>query len=182
MKPMSAWRYFALSRFSKPTNDRIAYQSIRTSGVTSIVEVGLSNGERAENMIRIAQKFSPDAKIRYTGIDLFDARIDHSPLKLLDTHKRLNNLGAKAKLVPGEFSDGIQRIANSHTRTDLVIIDSPVDSDEIEAGWRFVPRMLHPNSVVIVMYPGDQYETLNFLEVGKRASAVADRSKIPAAA
>jgi len=182
MKPMSAWRYFVLARFSKPTNDRIAYQAIKKGGFTSIVEVGLTDGTRCENMIRVAQKFSPDAKIRYTGIDLFDARETQQPLKLLDTHKRLNSLGAKVKLVPGEFNDGVQRIANSHTRTDLVVIECADESEKLEAVWRFVPRMLHANSLVVVMYPGDEYEALNFLEVEKLASQVVDRSKIPAAA
>lgn len=182
MKPISTWRYFILSRFSKPGNDRIAYQAIKKSRFTSIVEVGLADGTRCENLIRVAQKFSPDTKIRYTGIDLFDARENEAPLTLLDTHKRLNSLGAKAKLVPGEFADGIQRIANSHMRTDLVVIECAAENEAFESAWRFMPRMLHPTSLVILMYPGDEYETLNFLEVEKRAAAVVDRSKIPAAA
>lgn len=182
MKPISAWRYFVLSRLSKPNNDRVAYQAIRKNQFTSIVEVGLTQGTRCENLIRVAQKFSPETKIRYTGIDLFETRENQTPLTLLETHKRLNSLGAKAKLVPGEFADGIQRIANSHMRTDLVVIECEQEDDAFEAAWRFVPRMLHPKSLVIVMYAGDEYETMNFLEVEKRAAGVVDRSKIPAAA
>ena len=172
------------SRLSKPTNDRIAYKAIRKHGYASIVEVGLRDGTRCENLIRVAQKFSPQEKIRYTGIDLFDSREEQPPLTLLDTHKRLNSLGdnAKAKLVPGEFADGIQRIANSHMRTDLVVIECTEENEAFEAAWRFMPRMLHPNSLVIVMHPNNEYETMNYLEVEKRASAVVDRSKIPAAA
>lgn len=171
MKPISALQYFSWARFSKPTNDRMAYRAIKKHKFRSLVEVGLGEGVRCERMIRIAQRYSGASRIRYTGIDLFEDRGSSSkPMKLIDMHRRLNGLGAKAQLVPGSFSNSIQRIANSHLRTDLLIIQRETETDafadeDFAGAWKFLPRMLHTSSLVMLFYPNAEYEVLNFLDV-----------------
>lgn len=182
MTPISAWRYFVWSSWSKPTNDRIVYKTIKKTKPGSLIEIGLGDGVRCERMMRVAQKFSDGGKVRYTGLDRFEGRDENeTPLKLIEMHKQLNNFGAKAKLVPGDFSDGIERIANSHVRTDLVVIDCGEEHDSCPS-WRFLPRMLHPNSVVIVLFQNNEYEIMNFLDVEKKAAALSKPQKKQAAA
>ena len=171
MKPISALQYFTWSKFSNPSNDRVAYRAIRKHKFRSIVEVGLGAAVRCERMIRVAQKYSGAATIRYTGIDAFEGRDPgETPLKLIEMHRQLNGLGAKAQLVPGNFSNAIERIANAHLKTDLIVvqIDSTggaFEDPDFAHAWRFLPRMLHASSQVMLFYPGDEYEVFNFLDV-----------------
>ena len=171
MKPISALQYFSWTQFSKPTNDRMAFRAIKKNRFRSLVEVGLGEGVRCERMIRIAQKFSGDSTIRYTGIDRFEDReASQTPLKLIEMHRQLNGLGAKAQLVPGDFGSAIQRIANSHIRTDLLVIQCESEEDafaneDFAYAWKFLPRMLHASSLVMLFYPQDEYEVFNFLNV-----------------
>ena len=171
MKPISALQYFSWAQCSKPTNDRMAYRAIKKNRFRSLVEVGLGEGVRCERMIRIAQKYGGSSTIRYTGIDRFEDRDpSETSLKLIEMHRQLNGLGAKAQLVPGNFSSSIQRIANSHLRTDLMVIQCESEEDAFAdegfaQAWKFLPRMLHASSLVMLFYPKDEYEVLNFLDV-----------------
>ncbi len=181
MKPVSKLQYFSWSHFSKPTNDRIAYRTIKKNKFRSIVEVGLGEGVRCERMIRVAQKYSGSSTIRYTGIDMFDGRgASKTQLKLIEMHRQLNGMGAKAQLVPGDFGSSIQRIANSHLRTDLVVIqcdDADVFAVEaFAAGWKFLPRMLHASSQLILFFPDDEYEVFNFLDVEDQLRQLGSRT------
>ena len=183
MKPLSTLQYLSWSQFSKPTNDRIAYRTIKKNKFRSIVEVGLGDGIRCERMIRVAQKYSGASTIRYTGIDLFEARdSSETQLKLIEMHRQLNGLGAKAQLVPGDFGSKIKRVANSHLRTDLVIIQCDAGGDvfaneEFADGWKFLPRMLHASSQVMLFFPNDEYEVFNFLDVEDQLRSLGSRTE-----
>lgn len=174
MKPISALQYFTWTQFSKPTNDRVAFRAIKKHKFRSLVEVGLGEGLRCERMIRIAQRYSNSSTIRYTGIDLFEDRAPaDKQLKLIEMHRQLNGLGAKAQLVPGDFGSAMQRIANSHLRTDLVVIQCDQQGDFFDNAtyanaWKFLPRMLHASSMVLLFHPNDEYEVFNFLDVEDR--------------
>lgn len=151
MKPISKIKYMQLSMVSKPAADRAIYRAIRKYKVRSIVEIGLGDGARASNMIQVAQRFAESKTVRYTGIDLFDGRTDDRPkLNLIDVHKHLNQLKAKTQLVPGEPHQAICRIANSHVRTDLVVISAGYDEVSMKRSWFYMPRMIHANSLVFV--------------------------------
>lgn len=183
MKPISFWRYISWSQFAKPSNDRIAYRLIKKHKFRSIVEIGLSEGVRCERMIRVSQKYGDPGKIRYTGVDLFEARdAAETPLRLIEMHRKLNSLGAKAQLVPGSFDDAIPRIANAHAKTDLVIVHHPVEDESYEAAWRFLPRMLHVSSQVLVFYNETEYEVFNFAEVEQRVRQLTERGQVARAA
>ena len=174
VKPFSKFGYLQLSRMSKPACDRRIYQLVRKHRFQSFVEVGLADGQRCENLLRVALTYS-DGGLRYTGIDLFDDRPDdQTPLKLIDRHRVLNGLPAKVQLVPGSLSMAIQRIANSHLRTDLMIV-SAGESNELEEVIRFVPRMLHSGSILMRQQrPEGAFELLTRLDVERWASRVAD--------
>jgi hypothetical protein len=183
MKPISAFKFFLLSHFGKPACNREIYKAIKKFKVHSIVEVGMGDGTRAETLIQIAQKFSLTETIRYTGIDMFEGREDGQPkLMLKEMHKRLNVLGIKAQLVPGSPEMGISRIANSHLRTDLIVISSNGCGEALEACWMYLPRMLHAQSLVMIQPANEaNFETLSRLEVEKRVAQQKPRLKTSAA-
>ena len=159
--------------FSKPICDRAIYQLIRKHKFRSIVEIGLEDGARSGNMIRIAKKFGVSPNVRYTGVDLFDAR-DSSQvnLPLIEVHRRLKGENTKTQLVPGDIRTAIPQIANSHVRTDLIVISAGFDEASLDASWLYFPRMLHSGSLVLIQHtPGGKFDCMNRLEIEK----VADR-------
>ena len=154
MKPISKLKYLQLSMFAKPVCDRVLYRAIKKYRVRSIVEVGIGDGSRAVNMIRLAQRFANNTTVRYTGIDLFESRPANLPnLSLIDAHKQLNQLDAKTQLVPGEPHQTISRIANSHVRTDMFVVNAGYDPISLQRSWFYVPRMIHSTSLIFVQEP-----------------------------
>jgi hypothetical protein len=164
VNPLSSLGYYHLTFFAKPACDRKLFQQIKKSSCTSILEIGLADRQRSQQILRVAKKFS-GGQLRYTGLDLFDAREDGS-LKLIDMHKALKVPGVKTQLVPGCLQQSVKRIANSHADTDLVIVSAGYDKAELQAALPFFPRMLHANSVVMLQSKSDQpYKMLNRLDV-----------------
>jgi hypothetical protein len=173
MKPISKFKSWQLRTLSKPACDRALYRAIRKYRVRSIVEVGIGDCSRATNMIRLAQRYAINKSIRYTGIDLFECRAPGSPkLSLINAHKLLNRLDAKVQLVPGEPHQTISRIANSHVRTDMVVITAGYDPLSVQRSWFYVPRMIHASSLIFVQEPdaiGQPYQCFSRLEIEQLA-------------
>ena len=172
MKPLSAFGYFRLSMFSKPACNRRLFQVIKKEQCQSFLEIGLSDGQRSQQMLQVAEKYS-DAPIRYTGVDLFDARDAQPRLKLIDMHKALKAFDAKCQLVPGAAGQAIERIANSHLRTDIIIVSGETEISQVEAAISFFPRMLHANSLVLLQSkPDGHFKLLNRLDVERWATKI----------
>lgn len=171
VKPLSTLSYMHLTMIAKPTCDRAIYKLIRKHQYRSFVEIGLQDGTRCQNMIRVARKFGVSTNVRYTGVDQFDARDEHeSKLSLIEMHRKLKSLDAKTQLVPGDIQPAIARIANSHVRTDLIVISSGFDAEALDASWMFFPRMLHSGSTVLIQRtPNSQFESMNRLQIEKLA-------------
>lgn len=151
MKPLSFLGYINLTKFAKPVCDREIYSVIRKYRFRSFVEIGMGEGSRCENMIRVAQRYGESKNVRFTGIDLFDAREEGCALSLIETHKRLKSLAnTKSQLVPGPVQPAISRIANSHVRTDLIVISAQGEEVDLDGIWFYFPRMLHAGSVVML--------------------------------
>ncbi len=68
------FRYTFLAHLARPKGNRQLYRTVKRHAVSRIVEIGMSNLERAESLIQVAQRFAGDKKVWYTGIDMFDAR------------------------------------------------------------------------------------------------------------
>lgn len=92
----------------------------------------------------------PSAQLRYVGIDPFEARsaADGPGLSLKLAHRILCATGAKVKLVPGDPSSALARVANTLPNNDLVVISSLVAPEHLQQAWFWLPRMLHPGSRV----------------------------------
>ena len=118
-------------------------------------------------------KYGASNNIRYTGVDEFDGRGEgQKKLKLIDVHRQLQSADAKTQLVPGNLQSAIARIANSHVRTDLIVISAGYDQAELEASWFYFPRMLHSASFVLVQdEAGQQFKLMNRLEIEKLAES-----------
>lgn len=160
-----------LTMFAKPVCDRAIYKLIRKNKYRSFVEIGMHDGTRCHNMIRVAKKFGVSKNVRYTGVDQFDARGNaEQPLQLIEMHRSLKAVEAKTQLVPGDIQSAIARIANSHVRTDLIVISAGFDVASLEASWFYFPRMLHSGSTVMIQHKHDgPFECMNRLQIEKLA-------------
>ena len=186
MSALSKLKYFKLAFLSKPKCDRLVYKSIAKHRYESIVEVGIQSLERTKNMLRVAQKFGIGGQIKYTGIDLFDGRPEGElSLPLKTVHQSLKPLGAKIQLAPGDPLQALNRIANSHLRTDLIIVSPETDATALEQAWFYVPRMLHANSTVLIRSPQDPlgpFQTVSRLEIERKAELQSAQRRIVQAA
>jgi len=167
MKPISSIKTFYLSTFAKPASDRVIYRTVKKHRASSIIEIGLGNADRAANLIQIANRYKSSGLVRYTGIDMFEAATDPK-VTLKSCHQRLNSQDVKLQLVPGTMFDSVHRIANSHTRTDLLIISQGFDEAELEKSWFYFPRMLHAASVVLLQQLDGSFSKLTRLEIERK--------------
>lgn len=147
---MSLLRHIYLAYFSHPASDRILYRAIRRQKVQRIVEIGVGTAERSKRLIIAAKGANRAAAVRYTGIDLFEARPAGAPpgLSLKDAYRLLKPSGAQTQLVPGDPLAALARVANALAGTELVVISADQDPALIEKAWFYLPRLLDRNSLV----------------------------------
>ncbi|MEM9413473.1 MAG: hypothetical protein AAGA30_20365 [Planctomycetota bacterium] len=173
MKPVSNLNYFYLVAFSNPKCNRAIYKTIAKNKATSILEIGLGDATRAEKIVRIAKRYSGSGAVRYTGVDGFESQ-PHQKITLKECHQKLQDPDVKLQLVPGEIYSSLNRIANSHMRTDIVIISAGYDPQALVDSWFYMPRMLHATSKVFVQPHDDEmgsFEVLSRLEIERKVKS-----------
>ncbi len=145
-------RLFHFCYFSNPPATRPIYRAIRRSRALKIVELGIGDGSRAMRMIAVAKRASPDRDVEYCGLDRFEDQAGSAGprLTLKGAHRLLGDAGVRVRLVPGDPTESIVRIANSLGKVDLLILPAELESPSIARVWFFVPRMLHRRSIVFI--------------------------------
>lgn len=144
-----------LCYFSHPAHDRAVYKAVKSRQVRSIVEVGIGLGGRTERLLEIASWRADCLPLRYTGIDLFEARPQSgagvpAALSLKQAFRQLRLPSVQVQLVPGPPDAALMRVANSLTGTDLLLISADHDDAALARTWPWVPRMLSPQSLVFL--------------------------------
>jgi hypothetical protein len=173
----SRFKYLYLTYFSKPASDRVLYRLIGAQKVRKILEIGLGDASRALRLISVAHRQASQEPVRYTAIDLFEARPAGTPgLTLKDAHKELKATGAQVQLIPGDATSAVARSANSLQNLDLVLISAGHDDAALAGIWFYLPRMLHAKSAVYLETrdePGGtaKLTLLPALEIEARAAA-----------
>lgn len=171
------WKFF-----SKPAQDRLVYRLIDRGDIASITEIGIGNGQRADRMLSLALRHHQPDKIRYAGLDLFEARPqDSAGLSLKEAHRLFNSKGVQVRLVPGDVLSGLLRAANTLPKTDLVVISAEAVQSTLEPAWFYFPRMLHEKSIVLVESGAvrQEFHPLTFpqvCELAKKAACAVRRA------
>lgn len=164
MSAVNILRFLGLSR-NNSTLDRQLAREMKAQKVRRIVEIGVHDGERAEQLLHMAMGFHDAEAIRYTGIDMFEARSENAtPLK--QVHSRLSATGASVRLVPGDAATALPRCANDLRGTDWVLISPDQESNSIDRAWHFLPRMLHQKSQVWLETQPGEFQVLSARDVG----------------
>jgi hypothetical protein len=141
--------------FSQPATDRVLFKAMKGRPIHSIVELGIGLGGRTERLLEVARWGTRGRQLKYAGIDLFESRVQSRPrLSLKKAFHALRATGASIRLLPGDPYSVLSRMANALTGTDLLLIAADQDRESIAACWRFVPRMIHPQTLVFVQESG----------------------------
>ncbi|MEX2173367.1 MAG: hypothetical protein WD872_03335 [Pirellulaceae bacterium] len=141
--------------FSQPATDRALFKLVKGKPIRSIVELGVGLGGRTERLLEVAAWQTECLPLRYAGIDLFDSRpAGQSPLSLKQAFHDLRATGATIRLIPGDPLSALVRMANALTGTDLLIVSAGQESQSLARAWKYVPRMIHPQSLVVQEAPG----------------------------
>ena len=159
MSAANALRYVFLAYLSKPVEDRPLYRLIRRHRLTNFLQLGIRDGQLATRAIDVGLRYSPAESVRYTGIDLFEARPAGSlSLPLKAAHQLFRPRGIKAQLVPGDAGMAMTRIANSLQGVQLVLISADQTDESLERAWFYLPRVLDVNCHVFRQRKqGDQF-------------------------
>jgi len=175
-----------LTRFSQPKCDRVLYRFVKKHRISNLIEIGISDLQRSLRMIRLACHASRgESEIRYTGIDLFEARPkDQSAMTLKETHRSFTQSGATVRLIPGDPVAALCRYANHLAGSELLLLSNLVDQN-LGSAWYYLPRMLAPNAVVFLEsaeadVSQTRFQLISAVEVKRRAKA-AERAERKAA-
>ena len=165
--------------FSQPAADRCLYKSAKGKTIRSVVEIGIGSGLRTQRLLEVLSWRGENMPLRYTGIDLFEARPPSLPgLPLKSAFHDLRRPHVQVKLVPGNPYEALIRTANVLTGTDLLIISADQDRDSLQHAWSYVPRMLHSGSLIFQEDADKKtgktsYRRLTLLDVQRNASLAA---------
>lgn len=149
MSQSGTLKYLYLAYLSKPSTQRLLYRKIRRHKVASILELGVGDAIRSQRMLQVASRYRSIDELRFTGVDMFEARPADAPgITLKLAHKRLSPLAARVQLAPGDPSMVLTRLANGLANTDLIIIGADHDAESLEMAWSYFPRMMHEDTLV----------------------------------
>jgi len=157
---------FYLSYLSQPRCEQQLYRVAAKIRASRIVEIGMSNGRRARRMIEVARCYHTMSQIQYTGIDLFEARSGSDPpLSLKQAFQMLRPMVGKLQLTPGDPCTALARVANGLIASDLIVISADHDEADLVHAWFYLPRMLHPQTVVFWEYFVRQSRETRFVHI-----------------
>lgn len=141
--------------FSQPAADRALFKALQAQPIRSIVELGLALDGRTPRLLEVAAWRGECLPLRYTGIDLFEARGGGSAtVTLKQAHAALRLPNVRVQLVPGDPQMALARVANALGGTDLVVIAADQDRESLARAWNWLPRMLTPQSLVFLEETG----------------------------
>jgi predicted O-methyltransferase YrrM len=130
---------------------------IKNNKCTSILEIGVFNGNFAERLLKTACKSSPDYKINYLGIDLFKeglteakhaAEVSLYPNTLAEVESRLSKVkNTEVKLIQGDSTLVLPQIAK-HLKFDLIHIDGGHSFETVQRDWENVMELIDSSTVI----------------------------------
>ncbi len=140
------WRHF-----SKPVAYRALFEYLIEHPIGSILEVGIGDGQRLEQVLSLVNVRPDVTQLRYAGVDLFesgDPKDGH--LRLKDVHRKLAEKNIKANLIPGDAASSLMRVSHMVLPSDLIIIDDSwgEDSANGNALVQWLPRLAHESTTI----------------------------------
>jgi hypothetical protein len=146
MAKLSWFRKIYWRNFAQPSQERALFRHLLEHPISSVLEIGIGNGERMKHILQLYSLKSGASQLRYAAVDLFEsAPLSDGHLKLKDVHRLLAESQVKAHLIPGEVVHALPRVGQNVMPSDLIIIDEGWGeaSPQGEALRSWLPRLAH---------------------------------------
>ncbi len=149
--------YYQIFRYKRhPRRYRYLFDLIKDIKPRNILEIGVWNGRRGVEMIRLAQKFQSEP-INYFGADLFEKmnekmlvdEFSKMPPSEEEVKNRLDKTGAKITLIKGNTTESLPRNFDLLPPMDFVFIDGGHAVETITNDWFYVSQLLSDKGVVV---------------------------------
>lgn len=142
---------------NKPKRYRYLFQTIKETQPTTLMEIGVWNGERAKEMISCASRYHDVKNIKYFGFDLFELitpdkfkkEISKQPPGYQEVLDKLNLTGANIRLYQGDTAVVLPKFVKESHKIDFIFIDGGHSIETVKNDWSFSKELMHENSVVI---------------------------------
>lgn len=153
------------TRFSKPLSDRALVRHLIENPIASVLEIGIGRGERMRRISQLATLTADCERLRYIGVDEFEAAKDDRPhLNLKTAHQLASQVGFKASLIPGDIPSAMPRVAYKFGPSDLIVIDGGLDPIQPHASpiSTWLNRIAHEKSTILACaQPGQKLTPVN---------------------
>ena len=129
----------------------------KSQKISSILEIGVFNGNFAERLLKLVTDNSPGSKIYYLGVDLFAegfneekyvSEISLYPQSLSNIQKKLSKFkNVTVELIQGDSINVLPRIPNSKT-FDIIHIDGGHSYNTVLQDWLNVSKSMNHSTAV----------------------------------
>lgn len=133
----------------------------------SVLEIGIGDGSRAAEVIRVLANRHQIDSVRYAVIDQFE--LAGGGVTLKDYHRGIRQRGIRVKVFPEPLLRGLERVSVTVGPVDLVLVGRSPDSLAAPEVDRKLRRVCHPATVVLALN-GRRWERV---AVGTGAAVVA---------
>ena len=161
---------------SKPVQSRPLFHFLLDHSIGSILEIGIGNGNRIEQILSMFTLRDGSSQLRYAGVDLFESSTtDGGHMRLKDAHRMLAEKNVRAHLVPGDATSALRRIVHSTLPSDLIIVDEGWGDDSLigNALVEWLPKLVHDDTVVFARRnPRDAFQIVSItpIQAGRKAA------------
>ena len=139
-------------RRSKPVADRGLYTAILAHDWKRFLEIGVRDGARTRQMLKLAASRSSKEALFYAGVDLFEAAGETNPphLSLKEAQQELAPLVGKSRFLPGDPFSALKPQLKTLGSFDVIVLSSGLDREIVRKCWDLLMQLMHDNSVLLV--------------------------------
>ncbi len=152
MSRLNWFQRFYWQNLAKPVAERALFRALLAEPISSVLEVGVGNGERMKRIVQLAQLKTGVTQLRYVGVDGFESAKDGAVhLTLKQAHQQAAGLGLKANLIPGDLRSAMPRVAHKIGPSDLIIVDGEFDVQSPLSGpvGQWLHHITTPTSILL---------------------------------
>ena len=143
-------------------SDRELVRQLIDKPIASLLEIGIGRGERMHRIAQLVTLTADTERLRYIGVDEFEAAKSGPHLTLKTAHQVASQVGFKASLIPGDLKSAMPRVAHKFGASDFIVIDGGLDPAQPQASpiTPWLNRIAHDNSIILACAQQGQPLTL----------------------
>lgn len=145
------------NRLKRPKRYTQIFKIIKKAKPRRIMEVGTWNGNRAWQMIQLAQKYYLPEEVEYYGFDLFEGMTEEVykqekskwPPAMAEVKEKLEATGAKIFLFAGDTLEALPSVTPKLPKMDFIFIDGGHSLKTIANDWFWSEKLMDKKATLI---------------------------------